>query len=581
MSGPRDQSAKHYLLTVLGRDPQKACYALGDRQAEAQLAPLALMTLLPAAGTPDCVVALCTPEARKESLPLLEDALRGRCDVTPIDVPGGEAQEDVKTYLARAAGAIPAGAGVQLTVDVTHGYRHFSFLTYLAVLYLTALRGVRLRGAWYGLLRRDAPSPFLDLRPLLALPRWFHVLEVLRETGSALPMANALEGEAQGQATRAVARELSQISEGYLSGLPLELGQQALRFCLQRLKPLKRILDGDHHLPLAAEMVERLKEILEAFALNEDVTGDGWKRQVALGKPELERQGRIIDDLLQRETYAAALGLLNEWTVSWVSWRRGEQGWLDYQGVRRSSASLLGAMAAIGCDPELEHILTKNQRSLGEFWGLLCELRNAYHHHGMRAQVLVGNSEIATKLGRVRDYWETTLRPCPDFSLALGESRGGRILVSPIGKRPGVLFSALAACQGDGHADPSSCLVICSGDTEGLIAEAATHAGFAGTIQPLRLEDPFGGRAEIERLVRAARPHLVGADEVLVNVTGGTTLMGLAADALADAARSLARPVRRFGLIDRRRPEHQEADPYQIGEPFWLDSSEGGDGHGD
>ena len=47
--------------------------------------------------------------------------------------------------------------------------------------------------------------------------------------------------------------------------------------------------------------------------------------------------------------------------------------------------------------------------------------------------------------------------------------------------------------------------------------------------------------------------------------------MGLAAEALASTARGMARPVRRFGLIDRRPADRQMADPYQTGEPFWLD----------
>ncbi len=103
--------------------------------------------------------------------------------------------------------AVTVSGEVDLTVDVTHGYRHFSFLTYIGVLYLAALRGVRVRGAYYGLLRSDAPSPFLDLRPLLALPRWIHALEVVRETGSTLPLAEALDGGAQDRS--ATARDIA------------------------------------------------------------------------------------------------------------------------------------------------------------------------------------------------------------------------------------------------------------------------------------------------------------------------------------------------------------------------------------
>ena len=116
-----------------------------------------------------------------------------------------------------------------------------------------------------------------------------------------------------------------------------------------------------------------------------------------------------------------------------------------------------------------------------------------------------------------------------------------------------------------------------------MVAEALDRAGYAGAVETLVIEDAFGGgREEIERLVRAARPHFIGAEDVLVNVTGGTTLMGLAAEALATAARDLACPVRRFGLIDRRPPTEQDERPYQTGEPFWIDAAEEGDvGHGD
>ena len=154
------------LLAVLGLAPRPARYVLGEREADARLAPVALLDLLPPADRPHRVVAFCTPEATEQSWPCLEAALRDRCQVERIDVPGGMTQDGVDTYLARVSSAI-ADRDIELTVDVTHGPRHFSFLTYIAVLYLAALRDVRVRGAYYSLPRENAASPFLDLRPLL------------------------------------------------------------------------------------------------------------------------------------------------------------------------------------------------------------------------------------------------------------------------------------------------------------------------------------------------------------------------------------------------------------------------------
>ncbi len=584
MKGKHDTTPRserqHLLLTVLGTNPRPACYELAGQQVEAGLAPVALLDLLPETEKPKRVVALCTPEARQDSWPVLLETLRGRCaaEPEPVDVPAGNTQVDVNTCLATIAEAVGGRENVDLTVDVTHGFRHFSFLTYIAVLYLSALRGVRVHGAYYGMLNARGVSPFLDLRPLLELPRWIHALQVLDTTGSALPIAGILDGDAQEQSPRTIANDLSRFSEAYLSGLPLELGRQAATVTQQRIRPLQRRLRDAHHLPLASELTNRIASFLKPLALGDGVARDAWKRQVALSPDELKRQAEVIDGLLRHGSIAAALGLMNEWVVSWVAWlRKPGCDWLDYDNVRRRAAGLLNAMRAVGKDAELRCVLTPEQCSLGAFWGRLSELRNGYHHHGMRPQVLIGDRQADGQLQEVRSYWKQTLRSCPeDFPLSLGDSPGGRVLVSPIGLRPGVLYSALHACRtGDADGEPMRCLVICSPETQGKIDDVVKRAGYQGTVEPLVLQDAFGGgRTEIDALVKAARQHLIGAAAVLVNVTGGTTLMGLAAEALASAGRRLACPVRRFGLIDRRPTPEQDADPYQIGEPFWLDSGE-------
>ena len=578
--GSRENPAReHLLLTVLGRDPRPACYTFGEREIDARLAPIALFELLPDEDRPDRMLALCTPEAKRDSWPLLEDALGARCPIEAVEVPSGDAQPDIDAFLGAVTGAVTGR--VDLTVDVTHGFRHFSFLTYTSVLYLAALRGVKIRGAYYGMLNRNAPSPFLDLRPLLELPRWVHALEVLRETGSTLPMARILEEGPTSQPARDNARDLKHLSEAYLSGLPLELGWQARNVRTHRCKPLRKLLRGEHRLPLADKVVEQIAEILEPFALDGSLAGSGWKKQVGITKPELERQARMIDALLARDSYATAFRLMREWVVSWAIHRRAPDGhWLD-RGARTEAEGLLHAIRAIESDLDLRDTLTEEQRALGRLWADLSEVRNAYAHQGMRVDDLVRDEKLKSTRGRVRDCWRNCLRSCPTFPLSLGHSPGGRILVSPIGRRPGVLFSALHACRahGDGR-EPALCLVVCSPESGGMIAEVLERAEFAGEFEPLLVEDAFGGGATaIKCLARSARKHFVGASEVLVNVTGGTTLMGLAAEELAATARRLACPVRRFGLIDRRPPEQQSAEPYRAGEPFWLDADEEGDGH--
>ncbi len=568
----------HLLLTVLGTNPRCARYKLEDREVEASLAPIALMELLPEQARPERVLALCTPQAAGDSLPLLEKALSGRYPVCSVCVPGGDEQKDVDKFLRQAVGKIEQGA--ELTVDVTHGYRHFSFLMYAAVLYLVALRGVTVRGAYYGKLNPNSPSPFLDLRPLLELPRWVYALEVLSDTGSTLPMAKNLRHGRDNQKARDIARDLKRLSGAYLSALPLEFGWQA-RELAQRRKPLRKLLGKNHHLPLAEELIERLVNILKSHEIHETASGDGWKGKVPLNRNELSRQAQMIDDLLDHENFATAFRLMREWLVSWAVHQQSPDGdWLDRK-VRQKAERTLHAIRAICEDPALCDILTEEKQQLGAFWKDLTETRNAYAHHGMRRGDLVRDPQAEATRNRVVKCWKQTPRSRLDISLSIGESPGGRVLVSPIGQRPGVLFSAVQAVRTQ-HGEPTLCLVIASQETEGMIAQALGSAGFSGQYESLVLEDAFaGGAAEIERIAKAARKHLVGAAEVFVNVTGGTTLMGLGAERLAAEARSLACPVRRFGLIDRRPTQRQDADPYQAGEPFWLDTFEDRDGDRD
>ncbi len=580
--GLATEPREHVLVTLLGTNPQPVRYALDERQVDARLAPVALCELLPKTTGPDRVLALCTREAERKTWPLLQEDLDGTVrSVECLIVPSGHTQEDVNEYLVRVCKKVSDGKSVELTVDVTHGFRHFSFLTYTAVLYLEALGIAEVRGAYYGLWTNEALSPFLDLRPLLALPQWVHAVRVLRDTGSAMPMAENLGDGPQSQSTQKIKKLLQDLSEAYLSGLPLELGRCAHDILDEMtMKPLRRLLKHDLQLPLTDELIGQLGDTLKRFALPQSTSEQGWqpgwKARIALSKEELERQAKVVDDLLRRGSVATALRLMNEWTISWTAWRLDENekaDWLDYHKVRRKAGNLLGA---IPTNQESKTVVSRDQNKLGKFWRDLSDLRNAYAHNGMRRQVLLDRDEKVRKMRcRILKVWGE-LRSFPDWDLGLEDS-GGRVLLSPIGMRPGVLFSALEVCRRMANgSEPSVCLVICSQDTDALIEDAITEAGFDGRIERIRI-NPHGSDRDIKEAVKIGRRHIAGADDVFVNVTGGTAVMGLATEALAVEARRLARPVRRFGLIDRRTPVEQDADPYRIGEPFWLDGGEEAD----
>ena len=572
MTDDADNGNDHILLTVLGTDPKDATYSLDGKQKEARLAPVALMGLLPPDKRPHRVLAFCTAEAEEASLAIIRGALPAECAVDCVRVPLGDRQDDIDTFLTTAAEAIPPGA--ELTVDLTHGFRHFAVLMYVGVLYVAALKDVRVRAARYAMLGRDdAASPFLDLRPLLDLPRWVRALKVIQETGSTRPLAKIVRDGPDG--ARDMAQDFDDLADGYLSGLPLELGEKATRVHQQRGE-IRKVLAKDHNLPLADNLVDDLKAILGRFALVKHEFGGEWKKDIVLDEAELERQAKVIDNLMEHRNTATGLGLMREWVINWAAVRTDNASYWLCRRTREQVERRLNAVTAVMRDRDLSDILTADQRRFGKFWDRLRQLRNGYHHHGMNPQE-VGSS--TKHLKKIRKYWGDALRSCPEITLDLGCSTSRRIVISPIGELPGVLFSTLHAYReqfGD-YGDPDLCIVVCSVQTQSLVDEALAKAEYQGDSKRLILRDPFGDVLEVEEEIKKMRPAFVGAKQVVVNVTGGTTLMGIAAQKLADVARNLACPVRRLGLIDRRTREEQSSDPYQLGEVFWLDSK----GHGD
>ena len=186
----------HILLTSLGTRAIETTYQLDDRTATAPLTPLALVQLLDPSQRPNRVVAMVTEGAREKTWEPFKNGICKIFDFEPqlISIPDGISDKEVRQILEKVAQEIPEGA--ELTLDVTQGMRHFPFIFYALVLYLTSLRGVKVRSAYYGMIEgtsKDAPKPIIDLQPLLELPEWFHAVRVFRDQGTTLPMAQLLE----------------------------------------------------------------------------------------------------------------------------------------------------------------------------------------------------------------------------------------------------------------------------------------------------------------------------------------------------------------------------------------------------
>lgn len=368
-------------------------------------------------------------------------------------------------------------------------------------------------------------------------------------------MADLLEGACRSSETT------RRVDVAHSAGLPLELGIE-----IGKLSPkgLQKDLRAEK-VPLSVRLRDLVCESLDDFGLDDPAK---LKKEILLTKAELRRQHSLASRLLKQGHYVAAFELMNEWISTWFICQTGvgDSDWLN-KDVRQQANWKLTTLQKISNDAKLAgEMLSEEQRELGCFLEKLSVVRNGLAHSGMRPQNMI--DPLTKDVEWLSERWDRLPDQIETLNLdPLACAAAGTVLVTPLGKQPGVLFSALRLCE----PKPDSCIVICSEETARNAGEAAERAGFEEELITAVMSDPYGGTEEIDDLAVGAQRRILGAEQVRVNVTGGTTVMGIAAERFARLARDYARPTRRFALLDKRSGEEQRAAPFVEGEILWLD----------
>lgn len=564
---------------ALGVSSRQTTYKYKGRESRADFASIALLELMEAEERPDTVLCLVTEDARKKTWPIFSKELE-RMGLTahPLDISDGDSAEELNKILVKVARAIERES--RLTIDITHGPRHIPIVMYVLAIYLTSLQEVQLNGAWYGKLEsRSEEKPLISLKPLLDLPLWFHAVRTFRDTGFTSALArrfkqvkNSLPYDSSRQKARWMHDSLRTFSTNFEAGFPLELGEAA---------GLLNNLLGDHRfeeipglkLPLANELGDKMKEVVEPLCFGGDLNGakrckKNWKAGIELTANEIKRQANLVDRYLEHEQNTIALGLMREWVVSLGVFHHGNKDkWLDRNERQKSERALSALVNELKRGDGLGSAREISQKEWGGFWNRLREQRNQIAHNGMT----VNQSKIC--LDGIQTFWEQIKGGDSCWPPPRGGG-GGKLLVTAVGTAPGVLYSALK------KVDPDFALVICTEKTRPGAREAVERAGFKGAVHYLEMRDPFSGFDEIEQIKKQAWPILMDADKVKFNLTGGTTLMGVTVQSLVEQCQKDQIPGYRLLLVDRRPHDEQISQPWVASEQYWLDERPDAEGRG-
>lgn len=584
-----DIPRKKVLLTSLSPTPRPSNYFLNERTANANQSPLALIQLLSLEELPDNIYILCTEKIKNEQFASTKEEILEKLrekniqikdeDIRDLCIPDGKNPQELWEILKVILDNVPRG--VELTLDITHGFRSFPFIFFTAAVFLKALRDVDIKAVYYGMLDLKNPSgqaPMVDLSLILDMIEWFYATRIFKETGQAqhlntllaklevLPEGIEKKDKPPYGYIKGLRNALGKFANAYAQALPIELGLESA----QVMDKLSKIVFTDkmrEQIPVPEELMEIVNDFIEPFAL--PIIKDNNK-DIPLTVSELERQAQLIDSYLSLGYFTYALGIMREWIVSAaimhnVVSKGTKTSWLDKD--RKPVEDKLNNLADMmkNSSSGVKNQLTDEQKCLASKWEYVRNTRNKLAHHGYES-----NKSIlkAKKIKNISEIWQELQESIDNQSLwqleLTGEPAEGILLVSPLGLSKGLLYSALK------HVKPSEAVIITSQQSSGDIEEIKGAAEWKGELIIIDMKEPFTGFDEAEDILRRVQPLLEKYEEIVVNITGGTTAMQYIVQEVAESAVKKQLPLKKVALVDRRPPTEQKSDPYVLGEIVWL-----------
>jgi CRISPR-associated DxTHG motif protein len=521
-------------------------YVLGDVTAEETAPAAALAGML----HPDRSVMVLTAHAAEnpawQGIEARLTELTGQA-VEAVSVPDPESTADAwRVFEALVAAVQPED---EVILDVTFGFRSLPVLMLGSLVFLAGSGRARISGVYYAAHTPGAArTPLVDITAVVSLIDWAHAARTFRETGYVgrlTDIARSIVGDQRAQRAfypinNAVAALDKAVGPLEL-GLSLEAGL-ALESAQRRIAQLHDAADPS--LQPFLEVLGGIRDFVADLAVPQKLP----KQEVALTRDELDREQRLIRWHLEHGRLAHALVLAREWMVSRVQFAREQtDGWLK-RSARQIVERDLGALGH-----------RDKSAPLATLWNDLTRLRNEVAHGGFRPQ------GSAVKPDRVRSALDTLWRldAASDLWRLERTVTFGHTLLTPLGLTPGALFTALSRHR------PDHLIVVTSRQAERQLPDILARAGVAADHTTALVDDPFGF-AEAKSVWERLKQDLLAAEDLVVNMTGGTTVLQEIVAAIGREAERAGVPVCRGAAVDRRPFDRQKQEPFVVGEWLWL-----------
>ena len=502
---------------------------------------------------PEKVSVLVTKEAEVKNYYKLEAALRSSGFPTerlqPVRIPFGSTPEELWEIFDQVINLIEPGE--EVVFDITHSFRFIPVIILIIVLYLQTAKDVRLRELYYGVYRKGlAVSPVFRFSEFLDMLDWLKGAQALTDFGDSQLLGRKLSEiqdrirkEQRGEPTQL--KKLGEALGNMTDGLRFIRPQQVMTDLAELIKEYG--WEGNNRAQLETE----LEQWAKPFTLLMDRIIEDYE---GITQESLGGYFALIDWYRRHGYYDLALTLLRETFVTACVWQNGgEQGRSEFEfRLRRQAENQLNDFA----DFQKGH-------PLGQVWRELRDLRNDFAHCGFR--------QNCCKPQKLRDSLEKLLAKAKfvlfddlcwrDFEAY--HSPVHRVLLTPVGMSPGLLYSALKQLK------PEQAIVLTSEGALANLNQAVKAAEYQGGLNYVVAKDPFRCFSDEELVGKCWQAITLPLPfELVVNITGGTTALQYVANKFYRLFRGCKRLV---ALVDERSVEEQRNDPYQLGEVITVE----------
>ena len=458
-----------------------------------------------------------------------------------------EIPKDIET-LEKTLGLIKEMIGVlsegdEVVLDVTHCFRDIPLTASVVALYLKEVLDVKIT-ILYG--RFDSvknETHCTDLTFVTQLVEWIYAARVFKEYG----YSNELGALADQRNRRIYKTANLSKKPKYLASmrLPLQYLTDALRLgSIRSIRESVRrfLVTFEKESTLNQEIHEYVPELelLMPSIIQRYKMVDTGASSFVLDEREIATERELMKFYLDTRDIGMALRLAREYMINILLYKEGLANFVFDRDKREEISRFLGETDSLRkARNHIAHFGFNDSNNLTDV--------NTIEQH-LRKLIDTDIDELYNEMMKNKQDLEAS----------------SYAVVSSLGLTEGALYTILS------HYNPDLLIVVTSKEGAKILPSILEKTQFKGECHVVNVEDPYTGKEEIARVSKEVTGYLENTRKVVINLTGGTTLLNYMLLKVGDEARH-GKTIKTVLAVDKRPYEEQKVNPYVVGEVVELD----------